>query len=131
MEDESSPDGLPAHGGSYKRVLMNWLLVTADFHSNYNRLVKYLNAHSAQQKPPEHGKLYAGQCPIGPLISLVNTMQQELERLVTDIDQYHQPDSANHNEYYTKLADHTRTIRALNKQANTLLQLATLPSLQR
>jgi len=128
VEDKSPPDGFLMHEGNHKRVLMNWLLVTADFHSNYSRLVKCLNDLGAKHNPPDQGKPCATQFAIGPLVSLVNAMKQELERLVLDVDQYHEPDSTNQDEYYTKLADHTRTIRALNRQANTLLQLATLPS---
>lgn len=131
MNDKSSPNGFFIHEVSYKHVLMNWLLVIADFHSNYNRLVKCLNAYKTQQGPSETTKSCEVQLPVGQLVSLLNTMQQELERLATDMEQYQAPLPSDQNNYCTKLANHTQTINELNKQAQCILQLSTLPALQK
>ncbi|GAB4026367.1 hypothetical protein [Spirosoma gilvum] len=130
MEDESSTDGFFLNKAEYKHVLMNWLLVVADLHSNHNRLVKHLKAYDAQQKSSEKSRTWIGQCPIGQLITLLNAIQQELEKLLVDIDLCDEPDSNPHKGHYLKLVSHTRMIKSLNQEANTMLKLAGLPSLR-
>lgn len=105
-----------------EQTIEDWGEAVSLFYDQYGQLTDYLNKEIAERRSNKIHKSI-GQCPVGQLIGLVNTMQEELMRLTQDMDNLH------HLSNYRKLKMHTGVLNQLNGQAEEMLRLASLPSL--
>ncbi|GAB3805440.1 hypothetical protein GCM10028819_38690 [Spirosoma humi] len=117
--DDSSND---AHGP--EKVLENWLKATSDFYTFYQRLMDLINQQDQQVQVDHTGISYLGQCPVGSLLTLVLTMQAELEKLVYEMDQLDEFSETNANQHLSRFVSHTSRLNRLNRKARILLNLA-------
>ncbi|GAB4018641.1 hypothetical protein [Spirosoma koreense] len=72
--------------------------------------------------------MYIGQCPVDQLITLLTRMQEELEKLLLDIEKEEPIDSLDSDESCQKLLIHTQILEDLNQQAKAMLHLTALPA---
>ncbi|AKD56434.1 hypothetical protein [Spirosoma radiotolerans] len=109
-------------------TLTEWAEATASLHENYTRLMACISQNKPEKKTraTSSGRLYIGQCPVDQIITLLKIMQEQMGRLVADMEQINYPAQPVRAENYKKLATHTRIINKLNQQAQTKLWLTTL-----
>jgi len=109
----------------YETLLTDWVETTGDFYLGYNRLAAYVHQNVSKEKLNAQQIAYIGQRPKAPVISLLRTMEVELERLLQDMLLSDTLQPVTITEYYQKLAAHTRVLKRLNQQAQTRLLLMT------
>ncbi|GAB3806382.1 hypothetical protein GCM10028819_41650 [Spirosoma humi] len=107
-------------------ILTEWAEATARLHENYNKLLACISPNKPEQTVSAAAtRSFVGQCPVDVLITLLVTMQKQMERLVIDMESVSCPNKSLPTENYKKLAEHTRIINKLNQQAQTKLLLTT------
>lgn len=109
----------------YETILTDWVETTTDFYSGYNQLVAHLCQKLIQEKLSTEKIIYIGQCPMAPVVSLLRTMEMELERLLQDMGLFDTLQQVSVTEKYRKLAAHTRVLKRFNRQIQTRLLLMT------
>ncbi len=107
----------------YETILIDWVEATTDFYSGYNQLVACLCQKVGQEKLSTEKIIYIGQCPMAPVVSLLRTMEMELERLLQDVGLFDTLQQVSITEKYRKLAAHTLALKRFNRQIQTRLLL--------
>ncbi|QMW03852.1 hypothetical protein [Spirosoma foliorum] len=121
-DDASSFDGL-----SPKRILTEWTEAITNLYKNYQELSAYIDQAIGQEAHfKEDTNTYIGQCPLSQLVTLVTTIQVELEKLLQDVSKKDSSTKLNPRNYYQKLIEHTLLVDQLNQQARSRLHLLSL-----
>ena len=108
-----------ADNAIHTTVLADWLQATTTFYIYYNQLSPYVN-----QKEVNH--INSNQCPVDQLKTLIHRMQNELKKLLCDLESVGTLNSHQGKQMYRKLATHTRVLNRLNQQAKVMTLLTTL-----
>lgn len=105
-------------------ILAEWLASVSLLHLNYRQINGYVNQYEEQRLAQKNLTKQVGQCPVGDLVRLLIRIEEELEKLLVEMDHLEELESLNN---YKKLIEHTVTLDQLNQSANGLLHLAALP----
>ncbi|MVM37060.1 hypothetical protein GO730_04275 [Spirosoma sp. HMF3257] len=108
---------------SAESVLTNWIKATSDLYINYRKIMTAVNRPETESLRQE--KQYIGQCPRVLLMELAITMQQELERLLLDMEKIDTFTPSTSKQTIKRLFDHTNALNELNDQAQIRLDLVT------
>ncbi|GAB4050817.1 hypothetical protein [Spirosoma litoris] len=121
-DDASSFDGL-----SPKRILLEWTEAITNLYTNYQELSGYIEQAIGQKSHPEEDTItYIGQCPLSQLVTLVTTMQTELEKLLQEVSKKDTSAKLSPQKHYKRLMEHTLLLDHLNQQARSRLHLLSL-----
>jgi hypothetical protein len=109
---------------SVERVLTDWINAIENFRILYVKLVSLIPPHSEKLSSP----LYIGQCPADSLVTLILSMQKELEQLLVEIDALEGLSTQTSPQTIRKLIRHTQRLNRLIDKANVRFQLMNVSS---
>ncbi|WP_020603063.1 hypothetical protein [Spirosoma spitsbergense] len=111
-----------------ERILADWAAAIADFHTYHQQVVTCISQIGIEHDLGRENikSVFIGQCPVSLLVKLVATMQEELEKLLQDMDQLVNPGPSGMSQNYEKLAAHTHVLHQLNQEAQKGLHLVNL-----
>lgn len=111
---------------NYENIVEEWLETTADFYINYTKLTTCLREKTVTENISRIMYSHIGQSSVKEVVDLVRVMEIELEVLLIDMEQIETSTPVNTEKEYRKLDRHTRFLKELNQQANSVLMLTTL-----
>jgi hypothetical protein len=105
-------------------ILFDWVNAAFELQENHNKLTNCFLENQSKISSHSRQASYIGQCPSGQLTILIKRMEQELKRLLDDLDTLNPSPLPASPSKFKKLAAHTLALNKLNQQAQTRLLLA-------
>ena len=119
MDAKKQSDGV-LEKFSAERVIMDWINAIEDFRTLYVKLVTLIPHHAEKR---DYRSLYIGQCPADSLVTLVLSMQKELEQLLGEMEEPDGLTIQKSPQTPRKLIRHTHRLTKLIEKAKIRLQL--------